>query len=571
MRFSTLYKYFLVLVYIILCSISTFAIADTDNDSKDFLLADIDELRSSNLDSALIIMDSLWIKSHREEVDGVSKARIAYTYGMVCARANKALLAIKYLNFARDLDSTNFLFDSYVCSALSEQYMFLGEYNTSLSFALKAYTQAFKVESGEYVSTCLAVIGNVYSQMKLYDNAHKYIDRAIEEAVNIEDAILYKYVKGDIYVKEDKFRQSARLMQQLLDELNILPKEELEQTYYRNPIELNYFKAELLSQMAYSLIMSEQSVNATKASKQAFNLIYPIPQIRMHVYLNLFNYLQEAKEWDRLIREVNRILPDILMGDSINNYNYILKNFLAEAYRGIGQHKQAYEYRTEANNLQILLAEKKRVASAMELGAVYETEQKNTQILQQRYIIAKQRNRQILLFAVLFLFSSIIIMVYFNLRRINNKNKKLFEQIQLLSDSKQQLNKLKHEKVVDSTKEESTESKLYDEIYTYLTQTKDYLNSDINRKSLASKLSTNETYLCNAIRYATELSFQNYIYQLRLEEAKQRLMSNSNRETIESIAYDCGFNSSRNFHRLFREFFGMTPTEFRKLAHIRAV
>ncbi|MEG1910024.1 MAG: helix-turn-helix domain-containing protein [Bacteroidales bacterium] len=46
------------------------------------------------------------------------------------------------------------------------------------------------------------------------------------------------------------------------------------------------------------------------------------------------------------------------------------------------------------------------------------------------------------------------------------------------------------------------------------------------------------------------------------------MLEANNSATIETIALDCGFNSSRNFHRLFREKFGMTPTEFRKLAHL---
>lgn len=35
--------------------------------------------------------------------------------------------------------------------------------------------------------------------------------------------------------------------------------------------------------------------------------------------------------------------------------------------------------------------------------------------------------------------------------------------------------------------------------------------------------------------------------------------------SLQSIAYDCGFATARNFTRVFRKIVGMTPTDFRKL------
>ncbi|MCL2511178.1 MAG: helix-turn-helix transcriptional regulator, partial [Bacteroidales bacterium] len=55
-----------------------------------------------------------------------------------------------------------------------------------------------------------------------------------------------------------------------------------------------------------------------------------------------------------------------------------------------------------------------------------------------------------------------------------------------------------------------------------------------------------------------------YINDLRLDEAK-RLLDNSDL-TIESIALDCGFNTSRTFYNQFRERYRMTPAAYRKVA-----
>ncbi|MEG2666504.1 MAG: helix-turn-helix transcriptional regulator, partial [Bacteroidales bacterium] len=411
-----------------------------------------------------------------------------------------------------------------------------------------------------YMATCFAVIGNVYSQMKMYDKAHVYMDRAINNANNVESKILYQYVKGDIFSQQGQFDKSSKLMQRLLRELDALSSEEIKKTYYRNPIELNYFRAELLSQMAYSLIKSHSPGKAQQACREAMELIRNIDQVRMPVYLSLFNYMEEAKDWKGLIKEVQWVLAKIEMGDSINNYHYILKGFLSEAYAGLGDYKNAYLYRTQAANLKESLTEKMRVATAMELGTLYETSEKDAQILTQKYVIQMQHHRLLVLIAILIFFGFTIVFIYSNLQRIRSKNKKLFEQIALVKEKEEELHQWKMPE---------SDNKLFRELQQWMESSQRYLGAEIGRKEVANALSTNENYLCTAIREATGLSFQNYIHNLRLEAARKILLDPQNSATIEAIALDCGFNSTRNFHRLFRESFGMTPTEFRNLAKAR--
>lgn len=525
-----------------------------------YTLAKVEQYRSSNPDSSVIIIDSIWRREKLNGFKNISEIQVYYSYGMACARANQAHRAVRFLLEAHATDSAKASpsFDTHICMAISEQYMFLGESDKALSFALKAYDRAKKDTNIESNAGCLAVIGNVYSQMKMYDKAHLYIDRAVQTSKQIENKILYKYVKGDVLAQERKFEESANLIQQLLNELNGLSPEDIELTYYRNPIELDYFKAELLSLMSYSLIMSNSPTKAKKACDEAIHLIRPIEQVRMPVYLSLFNYMEEAKNWTGLISEIKRILPKIEMGDSVNNYNYILKTFLAQAYAGLGDYQNAYRYKSEAADLNEKLSEKMKINTAIELGTLYETAEKDAQILNQNYVIKNQRNHSIALLVLLILATIIILLIYSNLQRIRLKNKKLFEQIALVSEK---------EEVLQTLKMTKSDNKLFQDVEELMNTRKLYLNPEICRKDIATELSTNETYLCTAIREATELSFQNYIHKLRLEAARKKLINPKDSDTIEAIALDCGFNSTRNFHRLFREKFGMTPTEFRKLAH----
>lgn len=54
-----------------------------------------------------------------------------------------------------------------------------------------------------------------------------------------------------------------------------------------------------------------------------------------------------------------------------------------------------------------------------------------------------------------------------------------------------------------------------------------------------------------------------FIRRLRLETAANQLISNKYRN-ITRIAMDCGFSSSQNFSKAFRQHFGMTPSAYKK-------
>lgn len=52
-----------------------------------------------------------------------------------------------------------------------------------------------------------------------------------------------------------------------------------------------------------------------------------------------------------------------------------------------------------------------------------------------------------------------------------------------------------------------------------------------------------------------------YILEQRMLKAKKMLRNKSNR--ISEIAYDCGYQSTSTFNRLFKKSFGLSPSEFR--------
>ena len=93
-----------------------------------------------------------------------------------------------------------------------------------------------------------------------------------------------------------------------------------------------------------------------------------------------------------------------------------------------------------------------------------------------------------------------------------------------------------------------------------------YTDPTLNRDDLAQRLGTNRTYLMEAVRtYSGNMTVREYIYDFRLKHAAE-LLSSPSALSIDQICYDSGFASRSVFYRLFRQSYGLSPNEYRKLA-----
>ena len=94
---------------------------------------------------------------------------------------------------------------------------------------------------------------------------------------------------------------------------------------------------------------------------------------------------------------------------------------------------------------------------------------------------------------------------------------------------------------------------------------KPYLDPELSLASLSKQLGVNSKALSQAINQTTPYNYSTYIAQLRVEEAKQLLLSPEHQHfKIASIAYDSGFNSLSSFNATFKKITGITAKEYRK-------
>jgi AraC-like DNA-binding protein/quercetin dioxygenase-like cupin family protein len=70
-----------------------------------------------------------------------------------------------------------------------------------------------------------------------------------------------------------------------------------------------------------------------------------------------------------------------------------------------------------------------------------------------------------------------------------------------------------------------------------------------------------KTNLCRQFKMYTGLSTGEYLKQLRLAAALQKLRATNDK--VLNICYDCGFSDISNFNRTFRKAFGQSPGQYR--------
>lgn len=104
----------------------------------------------------------------------------------------------------------------------------------------------------------------------------------------------------------------------------------------------------------------------------------------------------------------------------------------------------------------------------------------------------------------------------------------------------------------------TSKSRRIEKINNYIQQN---LNQNIRIKEAADLVNMSETAFSHFFKKRTQRSFSDYITDLRIGNAARHLIETE--KNISEICYECGFNNTSNFNRIFKKKLGFTPSEFR--------
>lgn len=185
----------------------------------------------------------------------------------------------------------------------------------------------------------------------------------------------------------------------------------------------------------------------------------------------------------------------------------------------------------------------------------------------EKHITEKERNFHYFLFALciaavlLFLLAGT---VYYN-RLIAIKNRQLYERIKEQDRLKEELSPAEHPREDAGTPEQH---RLLARLRQYLLTDDNLLRAENNREDIIAAIGTSKNVLTDALRILTDQTPMEYIRTLKIEESRKRIEAHPEL-SLEEIAGNCGFNTPSTFYRAFKKQYGISPSEYRKLARAR--
>ena len=94
-----------------------------------------------------------------------------------------------------------------------------------------------------------------------------------------------------------------------------------------------------------------------------------------------------------------------------------------------------------------------------------------------------------------------------------------------------------------------------------------YINQNyeenISLSEIAERLFTSASTLSRFFKKQTGLYFNDYVNRVRLKAALENLIYSD--KNITKVAVDSGFSNLSVFNRLFKETYGMSPSDYRKM------
>ena len=118
------------------------------------------------------------------------------------------------------------------------------------------------------------------------------------------------------------------------------------------------------------------------------------------------------------------------------------------------------------------------------------------------------------------------------------------------------------ERSASSLKDYSKEKEMLIRI---MKEEKPYLKSDYNLKELAIAAGKSINEISEVINTGFGCNFNEFINRYRVEEMQKRLTDPQyDHISILAIAFDSGFNSKATFNRIFKQFTGTSPSQFKK-------
>ncbi|WP_418699021.1 helix-turn-helix domain-containing protein [Bacteroides sp.] len=505
------------------------------------------------LDTILTIYDAM--KADARKLDDLKELEVIY-YNRLAAISSKHLNdeVIRQSPATLDFFAGNKQWKSYYLASnmLIEAYNNLGKYEEALSKADSIYNFAKAQNDRGGMGVVLYSISRIYTLQRRFPEAEKCLRESVDM---LQDQPSYIHMLATI---------SNRLVQNLIAQEHY--DEALKTAHETEEVNRRYEEASKSSQPSawcnlwFSYIDLYRQTNDFDQAQFYLDKVDSITKGSVKLYKERGHVLFGKRRYREALEMLDKAIeasPNALEAKGLKLMTLIRMNEPEEAI------ELFYKVIEDLNAMH----DKDYNAKLDEIRTQYEVD---------KYIAEKERNRIYFLFTLgicLFLILLLGGVVYYN-RIIAAKNRNLYRQIKEQDRIADELLLLKQASaqeddaaspVSEALPGSNQQRQLVERLQEYLLTDKNLCDTNVARSEITTALGVNKNQLTEAIKAVTGKMPMEYIRTLQLEEARH-LLDRHPELNIESIAYDCGFNTPSTFYRLFRKRYGISPSEYRKLS-----
>lgn len=272
------------------------------------------------------------------------------------------------------------------------------------------------------------LIGSIHLSMKNFVTATSYISEALFEAqkINYKNGEATSYgLLGSIYEKQKNYLKALEVEQKSLSIFSSLKKKTGIAKTYENIgsiyEDLNQFdKAHSYFLSAYDLLKNTQTFN------------------EVVVLNNLGDTYRKQANYTKAISYTNKALK---IATALNNSDLLESAYkdLSKTYFLLGEYKKAYQYRLKSEEYNEITLKNQNAKQLNILQAVYESENKETeiQLLKEKNNVSSTHKKLLLVSLLGLLLILVIVSYFFNKRRKTNKKIQQYKQQILKAELKQ--------------------------------------------------------------------------------------------------------------------------------------
>lgn len=446
------------------------------------------------------------------------------------------------------------------CISLIDSYRIKGEYEQTVNEARKVYEKAKEQNDSGGMGIALYSIAVIYNSQERWADAEKYFRECIEI---LKDNNPYLNILTQSYAY---LCATLRMQKRYDDAMSLAP--EFEKAVHRfeqesrspQPTAWSNFYTAYMYIYLDSGEYDKAEIYCGKLESAVQNRISQYDILRTRALI-----LEARKQYSGALAKLDSAL--LVTGDedkiTINELHKIKMRILMQTGR-VDEGNQLFE--------QIL--EMQKAIHDLDVNAKFD--EIRTQYEVDKHIAEKERTRNHLLLTFvccLLLFTGLLIIVILY-RQKQLTYRELVRKSRQWADIRETENTKSTENEPDSdeqngdstanNKSGNTDVAIMEEIERLMKEKKMYADTDISLDKLSAALGFDRRIVSGVINRRTHKNFFAYINEHRIKEAV-RIMSepDSSKFTIDGIAAQAGFNDRKTFHRVFKQYTGLTPAAFR--------